>query len=224
MEGILVVHKPEGITSHDVVARARRSLNFKKIGHAGTLDPMATGVLVCLVGKSTKLFDQFMTFDKVYRSTMILGQVTDTADTQGQTLSQKPYDDVTQEQVESVMADFRGSILQVPPMFSAVKHKGKKLYEYARQGLTVEREPKPIRIDELRIENFQLPTIDIYVACSKGTYIRQLAHDIGEQLGCGACVSRIERVSVGPYTLDEAISLEDIHESHLRHWQSQECI
>ena len=224
MEGILVIDKPDGMTSHDVVAKVRRSLKVKKVGHAGTLDPMATGVLVCLVGKATKLFDQFVAFDKVYRATMILGLVTDSADTQGEVISKKEFHAVTQQQLEDVLQEFRGELEQVPPMYSAVKHKGKKLYELARQGIVVEREAKPIRIDELRIERFTPPEVDIYVACSKGTYIRQLAHDIGERLGCGACISRIQRVAVGKYTLDEAVTLEEIHESHIRNWENPTAV
>ena len=220
MNGILVIDKPGGMTSHDVVSRVRRSLNMKRVGHAGTLDPMATGVLVCLVGKSTKLFDKFVGFDKVYRATMVLGTVTDSADTAGKVLEEHPYGDITREEVEEVLQSFRGEIDQVPPMVSAVKHKGRKLYELARKGITVKREPKRICIHELRMETFALPEVRLYVACSKGTYIRQLAHDIGERLGCGACISQIQRLRVGDFSLDEAISLEEIHESHLRHWQS----
>jgi len=224
MEGILVIDKPSGYTSHDVVAVARRSLNFKKIGHAGTLDPMATGVLVCLVGRSTKLFNKFVAFDKIYRATMVLGTVTDSADTQGKILEENTFDHITQKDVEDVLKEFIGEIDQVPPMVSAVKIKGKKLYELARKGIVVERAPKRIRIDEMRIEDFSLPEVKIYVVCSKGTYIRQLAHDIGAKLGCGACISQIQRVAVGHYHLDEAISIEELHESHLRNWESPKNI
>lgn len=219
MEGILVVNKPKGITSHDVVDRVRRRFKMKRVGHAGTLDPLATGVLVILIGKSTKLFDKFVGFDKAYRATLVLGTVTDSADTQGKILSEKSYEHITRSQVEEVFKRFVGEGEQIPPMVSAVKVGGKKLYELARKGLVVEREPRKIRIDRLEVEGMDAPYVKFFMACSKGTYVRQLAHDVGEVLGCGACISQIERVNVGKYSINDSVLIEDINESHIRHWE-----
>jgi len=219
VEGILIVNKPGGMTSHDVVARVRRKFKIRRVGHAGTLDPLATGVLVVLVGKATKLFAKFVTFDKAYRATLVLGTATTSADTEGKITEQKPYDHVTRGQVEEVFAQFLGETEQVPPMVSAVKKAGRKLYQLARKGLVVEREPRPIRIDRLEIEAFDSPEVRFYLECSKGTYVRQLAEDAGNLLGCGACISQIQRTKVGRFTIDEAVTIEDLHESHLRRWE-----
>jgi len=219
LNGILVINKPSGITSHDVVDRIRRKFHMKRVGHAGTLDPLATGVLVLLVGKSTKLFDKFVGFDKAYRSTFILGTTTDSADIQGKVLKQLSYESVTQEQVEKVFERFVGDIKQIPPMVSAVRHKGRKLYELARKGIQVERQPRDIRIDCVTIKKFNSPDVEFYLECSKGTYVRQLADDVGKELGCGACISQIERTQVGPFCLEEAVTIEECNEKHLRDWQ-----
>lgn len=219
MDGILVINKPSGITSHDVVVKARKKLNYKKVGHAGTLDPLATGVLVLLLGKTTKLSTTFIGYDKAYRATLILGIITDTADTQGAILKTLSYEQITTEKIYQAFRKFEGEIQQVPPMVSAVKYQGRKLYQLARKGLVVDRLPRDIIIHKLFVEEIALPKIKFYLECSKGTYVRQLAADIGETLGCGACICQIERTQVGPFTLEEAIDLEDIHESHIRHWQ-----
>ena len=218
MEGIVVVNKPQGITSHDVVSVVRRKFNMKRVGHAGTLDPLATGVLIILLGKSTKLFDKFQTFDKAYRATFKLGTVTHTADIQGKVLSEKPFDSITQDKIEEVMKKFVGDIEQIPPMVSAVKVGGKRLYQLARQGIEVERQPRKIHIGLLRLVSFFSPLAEFYVECSKGTYIRQLAHDIGDFLGCGACITQIERTKVGPFLITDAVTLEDLNPSHVRAW------
>ena len=218
LEGILVINKPQGMTSHAVVARVRRILGIKKVGHAGTLDPLATGVLVVLVGRSTKLFEKFVAFDKAYRATFLLGKKTDSADIEGKVLVERPYDQVDRSRVEEAFVRFTGVIQQVPPMVSAVKKGGRKLYELARQGVEVPREPREVRIDQLTLRRFEPPEVEFYVECSKGTYVRQIADDVGEALGCGACISQIERTKVGPFTLDKAIDLQDCHERHLRHW------
>jgi len=215
LEGIVIINKPAGITSHDVVSAVRRTFNMKRVGHAGTLDPMATGVLVMLLGKSTKLFDKFVAFDKGYRATLRLGVKTTTADIMGQVLEEKPYANVTQKQVEEVMVRFTGEIEQKPPMVSAVKHKGERLYKLARQGKEVERTARKVRIDELKLLKFNLPEVEFFMACSKGTYVRQLAEDVGDILGCGACISQIERTKVGPFTIAQAISLEELNEGHI---------
>jgi len=218
-EGIIIVNKPDGLTSHDVVDRVRRKFSMRRVGHAGTLDPLATGVLVILLGKSTKLFDKFVSFDKAYRATLILGTTTHSADTQGKILEQLPYDHVTQKQVEDVFDKFKGESFQIPPMVSAIKKNGKKLYQLARKGLVVEREPRAIRIDRLLLEEFNPPDVKFYLECSKGTYVRQLADDVGKALGCGACISQIERLKVGSFSIEDAVNIEEIDESHIRNWQ-----
>lgn len=221
MEGIVVVNKPQGITSHDVVSAVRRKFNMKRVGHAGTLDPLATGVLIILLGKSTKLFDKFQTFDKAYRATFKLGTVTHTADIQGRVLSQKPFEEITQDKVEEAMKKFVGNIEQTPPMVSAVKVGGKRLYQLARKGIEVERQPRKIHVSLLKMVSFLSPLVEFYVECSKGTYIRQLAHDIGDFLGCGACITQIERTQVGPFLIAEAVKLEDLNPSHVRSWPAK---
>ena len=218
MEGIIIIDKPSGITSHDVVTHVRRRLKIKRVGHAGTLDPLATGVLVALVGRATKLFDQFVAFDKAYHATLRLGTKTTTADIEGEVLSQKPFAHVSREDFEAVLKKFIGHIEQLPPMVSAVKYKGQRLYKLAREGKQVERIPRKIKIDSLCMLDFQSPEIKFSVECSKGTYVRQLAEDIGEDLGCGACISQIRQTKVGPFTIEGAVKLEDLNESHLRNW------
>ncbi|MCA9395454.1 MAG: tRNA pseudouridine(55) synthase TruB [Candidatus Omnitrophica bacterium] len=219
-EGILVIDKPDGVTSHDVVARVRKRFKMKKVGHAGTLDPLATGVLVVLLGKATKLSNKFTAFDKAYRATMVLGTKTTTADKQGEVIEQRPYDAITPQQLAEVVGRFRGEIQQVPPMYSAVKHKGRKLYELARKGIEVEREPRSVTIHKLLVGEINLPEVKFYVECSKGTYIRQLAADIGDALGCGACISQIQRTKVGRFALEDAVTLEDMNEDCIRHWSN----
>lgn len=220
MNGILVINKPGGYTSHDIVAIMRRKLKMKRIGHAGTLDPMATGVLVLLVGQATKLSDQFISFDKAYRSTMRLGVKTVSADTTGDIISERDASHINEEVVVNALKNFVGEIDQVPPMVSAVKVNGERLYKLARQGKEVVREPRRVRIDELKLLSFRHPEAEFFMACSKGTYVRQLAEDVGEYLGCGACISQIERTKVGPFTLDQAVTMEEANESHLRAWES----
>lgn len=224
MNGIVVINKPNGITSHDVVDRARRKFGIKRVGHAGTLDPLATGVLVLLIGKSTKLFDKFVAFDKAYRATMILGIKTVSADTQGEIIEKKEWGHITREKIEEVFERFRGDIEQFPPMVSAVKIKGKKLYELARKGITVERKARNVRIDKLEIEGIDFPNVKFYMECSKGTYVRQLADDIGDALGCGACISQIQRTKVGPFNIEESVTIEDLNEDNIRDWTAQKTI
>ncbi|MBF0387449.1 MAG: tRNA pseudouridine(55) synthase TruB [Candidatus Omnitrophica bacterium] len=220
MEGIIVVDKPSGMTSHDVVARVRRKLNMKRVGHAGTLDPLATGVLIILVGNATKLFDKFVGFDKSYLATLQLGLKTRSADIQGETLEERPFADITQNNVEAAFTRFVGNIEQIPPMVSAVKHKGERLYKLARKGETVEREPRKIRIDTLKLLEFSAPFVKFVLDCSKGTYVRQVAEDVGEVLGCGACITEIRRTKVGPFDIAGAVKLEALDASHLKRWPS----
>ncbi len=218
MDGIIVVDKPSGMTSHDVVAIVRRKLRQKRVGHAGTLDPLATGVLIVLVGRSTCLFDKFVGFDKAYSATLQLGLKTHSADIQGQEVSRRPFEDITRERVAASFLKFTGEIEQVPPMVSAVKYKGERLYKLARQGIAVDRPARKVRIDALDLLEFDLPFVKFHLACSKGTYVRQVAEDVGEDLGCGACITEIRRTKVGPFTIDDVVKLDDVNETHLRSW------
>ncbi|MDP8266001.1 MAG: tRNA pseudouridine(55) synthase TruB [Candidatus Aceula meridiana] len=215
LKGILIVNKPSGMTSHDVVDAVRKKFRMKRVGHAGTLDPLATGVLVVLIGKATKLFDQFSSFDKAYEATMTLGLVTSTADIKGKTIYERPCEDIAQTQVEEVMKKFVGEIEQIPPMVSAVRYKGKRLYQLARKGIEVKREPRKINIFHLNLLDFKRPNVKFYLECSKGTYVRKIAEDIGDVLGCGACISQIHRTKVGPFCIEKAISLDEVNETHL---------
>jgi tRNA pseudouridine55 synthase len=219
MEGIAIINKPAGITSHDVVSRVRRIFNMRRVGHAGTLDPLATGVLVILLGKSTKLFDKFVAFDKAYAATLRLGTQTTSADITGTVIEQKPFEDITIDQIAETFQQFVGEGEQFPPMVSAVKFKGERLYKLARKGVTVERTARRIRIDALKLVEFRLPEVKFYLECSKGTYVRTLAEDVGQRLGCGACITQIERTKVGPFVIDDAVKLEDLNEGHVRNWR-----
>jgi tRNA pseudouridine55 synthase len=221
MEGVIVVDKPCGFTSHDVVAVVRRKLKTRRVGHAGTLDPLATGVLVILVGRSTKLFEKFVSFDKAYQATMRLGTKTHTADIQGEVISEKPFSGVTRGAVEEAFGKLTGLIEQTPPMVSALKYRGERLYKLARKGITIDRAARQIRIDVLKVVNFDLPHVQFYLECSKGTYVRQIAEDVGEALGCGACITEIRRTKVGPFVLEGSVKLEDLNENHLRDWPAR---
>jgi tRNA pseudouridine55 synthase len=219
LQGIVLVNKPAGITSHDVVGFVRRTFNMRRVGHAGTLDPMATGVLVILLGNSTKLFDKFVAFDKTYRATLRLGLKTTTADIMGQVLLERPYDGIDEDAIKNVFIQFTGDIQQKPPMVSAVKYQGERLYKIARQGKNVDRVARLVRVNELRILQCHLPDVEFVMSCSKGTYVRQLAEDVGEVLGCGACISQIERTKVGPFDIKDATDLESLNEGHIFKWQ-----
>jgi len=210
MDGILVVDKPQGMTSHDVVALMRRRFGLKKVGHAGTLDPMATGVLVMLIGKFTKSSNSFISDDKEYDATLTLGSRSDTGDAWGKIEPSGVRVSFSDAEIETVFNRFTGEIEQRPPMYSAVKFKGKKLYELARKGLTVDVKPRKVVIKRLDISGIALPSVSFRVTCSKGTYIRQLCVDIGEALGCGGYLSRLIRTRSGAFTVDQAIPLEDL--------------
>ncbi len=218
MDGIIVVDKPSGMTSHDVVAIIRRKIRNKRVGHAGTLDPLATGVLVILVGPSTRLFDKFVGFDKGYGATLKLGVKTRSADIQGEVLLERPFEAVTQPMVEASFKKFTGLIGQIPPMVSAVKHEGQRLYKLARKGIEVKREPRQIRVDTLDLIEFAPPFVRFHLDCSKGTYVRQIAEDVGEDLGCGACITDIRRTRVGPFTINDAVKLDDVNATHIHPW------
>ena len=207
--GIINVYKEAGFTSCDVVAKLRGILKIKKIGHTGTLDPDATGVLPVCVGKATKLCDMLTDKDKVYECVMLLGVETDTYDMSGRILQKKSVD-VSEEEVTSAINSFVGDIMQVPPMYSALKVNGKKLYELAREGKEVERKARPVSIFSIDILSMNLPEVSIRIHCSKGTYIRSLCHDIGETLGCGCAMKTLVRTRVSQFDISDAKTLEEI--------------
>lgn len=203
-EGILLINKPRGSTSFSLVSKLRKILNVKKIGHAGTLDPFATGVMVMLIGKNyTRLSDQFLGQDKEYRARLYLGMATDTYDCEGTIQSQSSLCPSLAD-LEKVLKHFQGWIDQIPPMYSAKKIKGQKLYDLARQGKEVERSPVKVHV-HIQLESYNYPYIDVSVKCSKGTYIRSLAHDIGQQLGCGAHLVELQRLRSGSFHINECM-------------------
>ena len=209
MNGIVIVDKPQEWTSQDVTARLRRVFNTRRIGHGGTLDPMATGVLPVFVGRATRGVEFFEHAEKTYETVLRLGMTTDTEDTTGTILSESEVS-VTQEQVEAVLEQFRGEILQIPPMYSALKVNGQKLCDLARKGREVERQPRPITIHELTLLETGENTLRLRVRCSKGTYIRTLCKDIGQALSCGGCMQELRRTSAGEYTIEEAVPLQEL--------------
>lgn len=209
-DGILNALKPPGMTSHDVVSRIRRICNTKKAGHSGTLDPDAAGVLPVFIGNATRLLEYAAEGTKRYRAEGVLGVRTDTGDDSGNVLERKPVPDITQEQMEQCLHPFRGKILQVPPMYSALKVNGKKLYEYARQGIEIPRTARPIEIFQLRLVRFAPPYFCLDIECSKGTYVRTLLEDIAASLGTCACMTFLLRTQVGLFRIEEAHTLEEI--------------
>lgn len=209
MDGIVIVDKPRGWTSQDVTARLRRVFGTRRIGHGGTLDPMATGVLPVFVGRATRAVEFFEHAEKTYETVLRLGITTDTEDMTGTVLTEENVS-FTEEQLQETLAAFRGEILQIPPMYSALKVNGQKLCDLARKGKTVERQPRPITVHELTLVERGENTMRLRVRCSKGTYIRTLCKDIGEKLGCGGCMESLRRVAAGEYTIDEAVPLQTL--------------
>ncbi len=214
-EGILLIDKPTGCTSHDVVDRVRRKLHIRKVGHAGTLDPNATGLLIILVGRATKVSQYLMSLDKVYEGTLTLGEVTDSYDSEGEVTEVRPVPDLTEDEVREVLAGFSGDQYQLPPMFSAKKVEGVPLYKLARKGKVIEREPRFIRISGIELIEMNLPEVRFRVACSKGTYVRTLAFDIGEKIGCGAHLSALSRLASDRFRIEDATPLETFEEMSL---------
>ena len=212
MDGIVIVDKPQDWTSQDVVAKLRGVFQTRRIGHGGTLDPMATGVLPVFVGRATRGVEFFEHAEKTYEAKLRLGVATDTEDITGTVLEEKPVQ-VTQEQLETVLENFRGEIRQIPPMYSALKIGGQKLCDLARKGKEVERQSRTITIYELTLLSFDGVTAELRVHCSKGTYIRTLCKDIGAALGCGGCMESLRRVTAGSYTIGEAIPLQTLVEA-----------
>lgn len=215
MNGILIVDKPQGWTSHDVVAKLRGIYREKRIGHSGTLDPMATGVLVVFLGRATRAVELCENDEKTYIAGLRLGVITNTQDITGETIEERPVT-VTEAQVREILNTFLGPQTQIPPMYSAVKIGGKKLYELARKGQEVERKPRNIVISELELLSRDGNDYLLRVRCSKGTYIRTLCHDIGEKLGCGGCLCSLQRSQAGRFTLADAVTLEEIQEAKNR--------
>jgi tRNA pseudouridine55 synthase len=209
-DGVLLVDKPAGLTSHDVVDRVRRHFGFKKVGHCGTLDPAATGLLILVLERATKLQDRLMSDDKMYEGTMLLGVSTDSQDADGAVIAEKPVPPLTEEDIDQAFAKFRGDLQQVPPMVSAVKHQGTPLYKLARKGKVVEREPRLVHIYDLRVLGLDLPRVRLRVACTKGTYVRTLCSDVGDLLGCGAHLYELRRMRSGNFDVKDAHSLETI--------------
>lgn len=209
VNGVLLLDKPVGFSSNDALIKAKRVLNAKKAGHTGTLDPFATGLLPLCFGEATKFSQDLLESDKTYLATVHLGITTTTGDTEGEAVETKPVD-VTLDQIEAALARYRGPILQTPPMYSALKRDGKALYEYAREGIVLEREARPVTIHALTLVAYEAPFLKIAVTCSKGTYVRVLGEDIGAALGCGAHLNALRRTEVGPLTIEGMITLDDL--------------
>jgi tRNA pseudouridine55 synthase len=209
-EGILLVDKPQGITSHDVVAKMRRIFHIKKVGHAGTLDPMATGLLLILIGKATKASQYLMSMDKEYTGTIRLGQITDSQDADGEMLEERDVPELSRVDILAEMKTFMGDQYQTPPMFSAKKINGQKLYKLARQGKTVEREPRVIHISSFELTDFVLPELSFLVGTSKGAYVRTIAHDLGERFGCGGHLNELRRTAVGQFRVEKSSTIESL--------------
>ena len=223
ISGILNIKKEAGFTSHDVVAKLRGIVHQKKIGHTGTLDPDATGVLPVCLGKATKLCDIIGDWDKTYEAVLLLGKETDTEDTSGKILEEKEVT-VTEEEIQNIILSFQGTYDQIPPMYSAKKVNGKKLYELARQGIVIERKPCPVTLSSIYIKKIELPYVTFEVTCSKGTYIRSLCRDIGVKAGCGACMAGLIRTRVSSFRIEEGFTLSEVEEMRDRGTLSEHII
>jgi tRNA pseudouridine55 synthase len=210
LDGVLLLDKPEGLSSNHALQRARRALDARKAGHTGTPDPFATGLLVCCLGRATKIAGAMLDADKAYEATLRFGEETDSGDLTGHVVSRAAaaFEGVLQGDFEAVLAEFRGEIEQIPPMYSALKRDGRPLYEYARQGVTLERAPRRVSVHALDVLDFSGLQARIYVHCSKGTYVRTLAQDIGRRLGCGAHLTALRRTRAGPFQIEDAVALE----------------
>ena len=209
-DGVLLVDKAAGMTSHDAVALVRRQLQIKKVGHCGTLDPIATGLLLLTIGRGTKIQDLLMSEDKEYVGTMKLGVITSTQDSAGEIVEERSVPALSDEEIRQAFAKFSGDFYQMPPMVSAIKKGGVPLYKLARQGKVVEREPRLVHVYRYKIDRIALPEIDFTVVCSKGFYVRTYAHDIGETLGCGAHLQSLRRTKSGRFSVDGAMTVEEL--------------
>ncbi len=220
MDGILNINKPPGNTSFNIVSVVKRLTGEKRVGHAGTLDPAATGVLPVCLGQGTRVVEYLMNATKVYRTEIELGRATDTHDASGQVIQRGEVFGINREKLESALDSFTGIIYQTPPMYSAVKYQGKPLYKIAREGITVERESRPVKIYELKLINWQSPIVTLEIVCGKGTYIRSLAHDLGQLLGCGAHLRNLVRLRCGPFSLEDSVSISRLEEAfQYGYWQ-----
>ena len=220
-EGILLVDKPSGITSHDIVDRLRRKLKMKKIGHAGTLDPLATGLMIMLIGKATKVSQFLISLDKAYEGTFKLGVETDSQDSDGEVVETKDLpENLSEEMIGDAMKEFLGDQYQTPPMFSAKKINGVPLYKMARKGKTVEREPRVIRINELSLQGWDSPEGRFFMDCSKGTYVRTVFHDLGQKLDCGGHLTSLRRTKINDYSIEGVPTLEEIETMGTGEFQS----
>lgn len=215
MNGILLIDKPAGMTSHSVISRLRRKTGIKKMGHVGTLDPSATGLLVVCIGHATKISSFLTISDKMYRTDVCLGKTTTTYDTEGEIVSEKNAEHITKQNILDLLSSFEGEQEQIPPMFSAVKIAGKKLYQYARANQEVDVPSRKVNVESFRLISFSNPLVTLEIACSKGTYVRSLVHDLGQKLGVGASVITIRRLKSGAFTLEHAAKLEDVLEMDL---------
>lgn len=215
VEGLLLIDKPAGMTSHDVVDEIRRRFRMRRVGHGGTLDPAATGLLILLLGRATRHARVLLGADKTYVGTLLLGQSTDTQDAEGKVMKTREVGPLTREQIEQVCARFRGSIEQEVPAYSAVRIQGRRFYDLARAGQPVPRRVRKVTVHELRVTGIRLPEVDLEVTCSSGTYVRTLCADIGEALGCGGHLKRLSRTQVGPFRLADAVRLEGARPEHV---------
>lgn len=220
MDGILNINKPRGITSFGVVAQVRRLTREKRVGHAGTLDPEATGVLPVCLGKGTRIVEFLVDTTKAYRAQIELGVATDTGDATGRITRQEDPSQVSQERLESELTSFCGIIEQIPPMYSAVKYQGRRLYQLARAGIEIERKSRPVMVYSLKLTDWQSPVATVEVVCGKGTYIRSLAQDLGQALGCGATLKNLSRLRCGLFDIKEAVSLDQLEAAcRYGYWQ-----
>ena len=209
--GVLCVDKPLGITSHDVVNRVRRLAGLRRVGHAGTLDPLATGVMLLCLGRSTRLVEYLVGHDKLYETTVRLGQTTTTYDAEGEIVAERPFTHLSLSQIQDALESFRGDIQQQPPLYSAIKQGGQPLYKLARQGkMDVERPFRPVIIRELTLLGWEPPLLSLRIGCSSGTYIRSLGHDLGEALGCGGHLTGLRRLAVGDFGVEDAVPLDQL--------------
>ena len=210
IDGALLIDKPAGPTSHDIVEAIRRRFRVKKVGHCGTLDPGASGLLVIVLGRATKLSERLMIGDKIYEGAIKFGEVTSSYDADGELVSSLPVPPLTVDQITEVAQTFVGDHMQVPPMVSAIKKDGVPLYKLARKGIEVEREPRLIHVFYFRVRSYEEPIAQVRIACTKGTYVRTLAHDLGQKLGCGAHLANLRRLASGNFQIENAISLNQV--------------
>jgi tRNA pseudouridine55 synthase len=213
---VILIDKPAGWSSFKVIRKIRQAINVKKVGHAGTLDPAATGLLIVATGKKTKSIHEYQSLEKTYTGTITIGKTSPSMDKETEITSEKPFANLSQEEIYKVRDEFVGKIRQVPPMYSAIKYKGKSLYHLARKGEEVEREARDVVVSDFKILSISLPDIDFEIVCSKGTYIRVIANDFGERLGCGGLLSSLRRTRIGSYSVDDAFTVEGFVDNCVR--------